>query len=208
MSSKEVNVSRAEADDPLESLTANLEAQYAAAFEQAELELAIAPPGFGFWNVWAFGPFQGPRWDPRPGRILEVNQPALVHVVVQMNRVMCANVTGFAADIQLNIFTSNTQTMQPVPSLSTSVCIETEPNKCRYHYYWRLTPSVAACLYETNICARICNCDGAGVPGYAAFVRWVWDYDPEVLRRRWGQGVRFDHPIRFGVFDPDLPCCP
>jgi hypothetical protein len=208
MSTKEVTVSRAEADDPLESLKADLEAQYAAALEEAGVELAIAPPGFGVWNVWAFGPFQGPTWNRRPGRILQVNQPALVHIVVDMDPVMCANVTGFAADFQLNIFTSNTQTMQAVPGLSTSVCIPTQLNQCRYHYFWPLTPSVAACLYETNICARLCNCDGKGVPGYAAFVRWVWDYDPEVLRQGWGPGVRFDHPIRFGVFDPDLPCCP
>jgi len=205
MSSKDVNVSRAEAEDPLESLKADLEAQYTAAVEKAEAELAIAPPGFGFWNVWAFGPFQGPVWNRRPGRILEVNQPALVQVVVQMDSVMCSNVTGFAADIQLNIFTSNIQTMQPVPSLSTSVCIATRPNQCQYFYYWNLRPSVEACLYETNICARICNCNHQYVPQYSAFVRWVRNLDFDLI---FGAPRRtFDHPIRYMVADLKGKCC-
>ena len=57
MSTKEVTVSRAEADDPLESLKADLEAQYAAALEEAS-GVTHTPPGFGVWNVWAFGPFR------------------------------------------------------------------------------------------------------------------------------------------------------
>ena len=120
MSTKEVNVSRDAADDPLESLKAHLETQFAAALEEAGVEGSHRTARV--WRLKRMGlwAIPGTCVEPGgPGRILQVNQPALVHIVVDMDPVMCANVTGFAADFQLNIFTSNTQTMQPVPGLST-----------------------------------------------------------------------------------------
>lgn len=211
MSDEERTMSRGEANEGREALQDALVARFTAALEGTEsLELAQARMGFGQWNVYAFGPWQPPR--QQPSRIIEVGDWALIHTVVVMDNVMCPNVTGFGAKIQLKYFTSNMQTMSAVPDLTRNRCIQTNYMQCYYHDFWWFRPTQAACLYETNICARICRCDGTGVPEYGGFVRWVYDYDPEILVP--GPDVpagalrRFDHPIRFAVFDPRDPCCP
>ncbi len=179
MSNRDLTVSRAEVDDLRATLKANAEAKFSAALEQATLELTEVPLLGPFeWEVYARGPYQAPVF--KPGRIIGVNQKAYIDVVVWMNESMFSTVKGFEADVLLNFWTSNTQTMLPVPRLSTQVCIEPTPapNGGMFStYIWEFTPAEAACLLETNICARLCNCEGRTVPGYAGFVRWVKDFD-------------------------------
>ena len=206
----------------------NFEAALAAKEERegAAPELTQVQPGIGAdWEIFGFGPYQRPR--AQPGRIIRVNQPAWVAVVVWMNRAMCRNVTGFGGKIELNFWTSDTQRMQPVGGLSHHCCIQTRRDRCWYLYVWRFRPAQAACIYETNICARICNCDDAPHPEYAGFVRQVYDFDPDNLwpparvplppPRRIPGGVwppggpvppnwGFDRPIRYMVYDPDASC--
>jgi hypothetical protein len=118
---------------------------------------------------------------------------------------MAQNVAGFGGKIQLNYHTSNTQTMTAT-SLTRSVCIPAVTGQRVYVDVWKFEPTEAACLYETNICARICNCNNKTVPGYAAFVRHVYDFDPDHWRPA---GWLFDHPVRFMVADPEVECdCP
>jgi hypothetical protein len=207
MGSKDLTVSRGEARDPREALKAHVEAQFAAALDKkATLELTEKPLGLPFdWEVYAFGPWQNPGQEP--GRIIALGQTAYIATVVWMNPLMCASVAGFGADVLLSFWTSNTQTMKPVPAMDHYACIPiTAGGGCFYVNVWAFQPTEAACLLETNICARLCNCEQRVVPGYAGFVRWVQDFDPEAL---WPAGPRFDHPIRYLVYDDKEKCpCP
>jgi hypothetical protein len=224
MSNDEVTV-RGEEADPGEELVAHVEAQFAAALEAktSQLELTQAPfPNA--WEVFAWGPWQYP-FDPyfNPGRIIFTGEVAYIAVAVWMNPYMCPDIVNHHDKIELSFWTSNTQTMQPVnvPGLSGTICIPTHHNKCWYVRYMRFRPTEEACLYETNICARICNCKGHTLPRYAGFVRHVYDYDPEKLWPAYPVGPPgpaappsptpgwgFDRPIRFMVADPHRRCCP
>ncbi|MBE9508353.1 MAG: hypothetical protein IMY86_09925 [Chloroflexi bacterium] len=197
-------------DDPRAILNAQVEAEVAAALEQVSLELTQAPPpvqGIRQWEVYARGPYQFPR-DPAvdPGRIIFLGEKAYIDVVVWLNPQMCAELTAFKAKIELSFWTSNTQTMRPVPAMAYSCCIFTERGKCYYVTVWEFEPTEAACVLETNICARVCNCDNTVVPGYAGFVRHVYDFDPSKLFRPPPPGWGFDRPIRYMVADPDYRC--
>ena len=199
---EELEVRRGGADAPA-TLKAQAEAQVAATLEQrAALELAEAPPGMGQWEVWARGPWQAP--GQMPGRIIELGQTAFIATVVWLDDVMLANVVGFEGKIELRYHTSNTQTMASVPAMAFACSITPRANQHYYVTVWEFQPTEAGCVLETNICARICNCKNHTVPGYAAFVRWVRDFDVDSLFPPvpWG----FDRPIRYMVYDPRIEC--
>ncbi len=173
-----------------------------------------------WWEVFAIGPFQTGAGVVAPGLADLVDQPLLPHRIIQpgetasiftvvfLNPVFpdpslsaCDIITAFNAKIELNYFTSNLQTMTAVPDLSASRCIRTDRNVCWYVDRFDFTPRDPACLYETNICARIVNCDDlpTGVQPFAAFVRWVVDLDFDLFFG--SEGLEFDRPIRFMVSD-------
>jgi hypothetical protein len=211
MPAKEVVVAEREPEDLSADLRAHVESKCQDAVDQATIELAEAPfPTIFDWEVLAWGPWQLP-FDPAvdPGRIIFVGEYATVATWVVLNPSMAQNVAGFGAKIQLSYWTSNTQTMQPVPDLSYSSCLEVYANQYYYYDYFTFRPSDPACLYEMNICARVCNCEYKTVPGYAAFVRHVFDYDPEHLGLipSPSPGWQFDRPIRFMVADDSETCC-
>ncbi len=189
-----------EGADARETLKAQVEAQVAAALEQASLELTEAPPPSD-WEIWARGPWQDPGLEP--GRIIRVNEKAYIATVVFLNQFMNNNVAAFGGKIQLNYFTSNMQTMTPISAMDYSCCLEptvtANPLGAIYVSIWEFEPTEAGCVIETNICARLCNCEKEVVPGYAGFVRWVrnFDYDNLFPPVFW----TFDHPIRYLVYD-------
>jgi hypothetical protein len=226
--SEEKSFTRGEAGGPEMDRKALLDEKLDALikWQRSRASLQLGQPA-GFWNVWALGPYQGAGLEP--GRIIQVNQPATIDIVVWLNPTYpspvsaCTLITQFAAKIELSIFTSNMQTMQPEPNLTDEVCIQTTPApaggtpNCVYTHSWTFTPTREACLYETNICARVCNCQGYGVQSYYAFVRWVKNLDPEFL---FGSPApsptvppattpdwEFNNPIRFGVFDFQAQNC-
>jgi len=210
---KEVVLER-EPQDPAANLVAAVQAKFQAAIDQArgaQEELAQAPgPLYQDWEVLAWGPWQS--WDSYqdPGRIIFVGEQALIITAVFLNRDMTKNLSGFGGSIQLSYWTSSTQTMRPVPDLDRNVCLPVTAGQYLYWDYFWFTPADAACLYEMNICARICNCNHETVPDYAAFVRHVFDFDPEHLGLLPSPtpGWTFDRPIRFMVADPKVACCP
>jgi hypothetical protein len=201
------------AGDRKAAVEAKLEALFAKRKATPSEELA-GPQDF--WDLYAVGPYQS--WDLEPSRVIEVDEEATIGVVVYLNDLYpipapvqnaCDIITGFGACIELNFFTSNMQTMQPAPQLSHHYCIPTTPGQCWYYYEWTFKPSTAACLYETNICARICNCKGEAVRQYSGFVRWVEDWEYDWIFGEFSS-YTFDHPIRFAVFDykGQDDCCP
>jgi hypothetical protein len=227
MSNEEQTFSREEGEGALEAQQAQAQAQaearFGAALEQAEteLELGRAPPGQGWWNIWAFGPWQVPwRW---PSRIIMVGEAALLHTVVWMDPfIMGPNIVGHGDKIEIKYVTSDMEDMVKAdPSLQHHFCIDTydtkpiiHPSGYYFHHWWLFRPDRPACIYETNICARICNCRNEMVREYAAWVRYVWDYDPELIRpllRPWEfhpRGWSFNDPIRFAVFAGGECNCP
>jgi len=169
-----------------------------------------------FWDVFAIGPYQ--NYAVQPSRVIEVGEPATILTVVYLNpyypypypgQNACDIITGFDAKIEFNYITSNLQTMQPVPTLSYSHCFKTTPGQCWYYDYYTFTPQYSACIYEMNICCRICNCEQYYVRQYSGFARWIEDLDYDLI---FGAGSRptFDHPIRFMVSDYQDRCttCP
>jgi hypothetical protein len=179
---------------------------------QASLELA-GPQNF--WDIFAVGPYQDPALQP--SRVIEVNEQATIRTYVYLNPFFplpypgqnaCDIITGFGASIELNYITSNLQTMQPVPELSYSYCIPTTPGQCWYWHDWVFTPQRSACIYETNICCRICNCNNRYIQQYSGFARWIQDLDYDLVFG--SPGLTFDQPIRFMVSDYRLGCenCP
>jgi len=203
--------------DPKEALKAHIEAQMAGAVQATEsvLELTTTqPPGDDVWEVFAWGPFQYTNgvFDPyvNPGRIIFTGEKAYLGVAVWMSPHMCRWVTDHQDKIILNFFTSDMQRMQPAAgNLTHHCCITTKQGgPCYYVTVWEFTPVQDACIYETNICARICNCNNNTLQDYAGFVRQVYDFDPEKLWRMPAQtpGWQFDRPVRYMVADPQEYC--
>jgi hypothetical protein len=199
-----------EGDDPRATLKANVEARIKSMMDQADLELGEAPPP-SVWEVYALGPFQTysfPAGPLPPGRIIELGETAYLITVVFLNTFMDTELTDFGAKVQLNYFTSNMQAMQPVSAMDYSCCLD--PGEVTgivtnigtfYVTVWEFEPTEAACILETNICARICNCENEVVRARAAFVRWIANLDfdlffPPVF-------YQFDHPVRYLVYDND-----
>jgi len=223
MTNDDVTFSRGD-EDPSEVLRTHIEAQLGAALDRKTSQLQLTQGPFpNEWEVFAWGPYQLP-FDPGkdPGRIIFTGQTAYIGVGVWMNPEMCLDIVNHEDKIQLSFWTSNTQTMQPVPGLSHTCCITTKQDgPCFYVIVWEFEPATPACLYETNICARICNCQGHTLPRYAGFVRHVYDFDPEKLWPAFGPapipgvpsppgaptpGWGFDRPIRYMVVDPKEDC--
>lgn len=178
---------------------------------QAALELA-GPQRF--WDVFAIGPFQD--ISLQPSRVIDVNEEATIRVYVYLNQYYpspypgqnaCDIIAGFGASIELSFVTSNMQTMQPASGLNFYHCIQTTPGQCWYWYDWTFKPQQSACIYETNICARICNCYNKYVQQYSGFARWIWDLDYDLIFG--SPGLTFDQPIRFMVSNFAIGCdCP
>lgn len=174
--------------------------------EKVSEQLAEATPPSD-WEIWAVGPYQ--TLASEPSRIIELGESAYIVTIVFLNNFMFNNVKDFGGRIRLDFHTSNTQTMEPVPAMDDYCCFEPcerEPDivlffGVLYIIVREITPTEAACVLETNICARVCNCKDEAVPGYAAFVRWVYDVDVDLFFPP--QGFVFDHPIRYLVYDND-----
>jgi len=204
-----------EAVDPGEALKAHIEAQMSEAVKalESDLELTEALPP-DLWEVFAWGPYQYRNgvFNPflNPGRIIFTDEDAYIGVAVWMNPHMCRVITDHQDKIILNFYTSDMQRMEPAAGdLTHHCCITTEQDgRCYYTTYWKFKPELAACLYETNICARICNCNNNTLQDYAGFVRQVYDFDPEKLWRMSPQtpGWQFDRPIRYMVANRQEDC--
>jgi hypothetical protein len=197
----------------VDDLTAFWEARLQGLYEQAMAtpREELAEPLY-WWEVFGLGPYQpGATTIPPadffdqpllPNRIIQVGEEAVIYALVFLNPSFpsppaCSILTNFGAKIELNYWTCNTQTCTPAPLLHARHVIELEKGQCWYLDELRFTAQEAACLYETNICARVLNCGDVPVQPFAAFVRWVYDPDSDLFfgSEEW----EFDRPIRFMV---------
>jgi len=194
--------------DPSAKLAAQVAKNFAGADQRrkAALELTEVPadPGAHDWQIFAFGPYQTP--GSMPGRIIKEGETAYIAIVVWMNDAMCRVLTQHGDKIELNIFTSDMQRMVNVADLNHYCCIQMELGHCWYVYVWELTPPHEACIYETNICARICSCSNVPIQDYAGFVRHVYDFDSETLWPPIPPTLLPPHPDASG--QPDFPTDP
>ncbi len=212
-----MNVNRGQPETPADALKKFVDSQMEEMVNRRKgaVEAELAGPQ-DFWDIYAIGPYQLPNtpppWpvNPRPYRLIQLGEKAYIVVVVWLNPIYpqpipaCANMTTHNDKIELFFYTMNTEQVKRVPALEGRVCIPTVPYQCWYTYVWEIDPTEAACLYETNICARVCNCANQMLPEYSAFVRWVEDLDYDHFFPP--QGFVFDHPIRYMVSDPKDPC--
>lgn len=208
-----------------EQRTAQIRAKLSAMVEKekakAKPELAEAPWwAYGQqWDIFAMGPYQEFQYPPGsgmpPGRIVMAGETAYIDTFVWLNPEMAAAVRSFGSCISLGYHTANTQTMKPVSDLDAKRSVDPELMKPIFSdpwlgdFYlctWKFQPKEAGCLYETNICARLCTCKDTAVPGYAAFVRWVYDFDWDAFFG--SPGWEFNNPIRYLVADAKSPCGP
>ena len=191
-----------------DALNTQCEALFTQAADAPAEQLA-GPPRF--WDVIAVGPYQVPALQP--SRVLDVGEEASILTLVYLNpnvpnpapgQNACDIITGFGGKIEISYVTSNMQTMEPVPELSDTFCIETTHGQCWYSHYWTFKPTDPACIYSTNICVRICNCNYYYVRQYSGFARWVANLDFDLI---FGAPVwQFDHPIRYMVSDYNVKC--
>lgn len=172
------------------------------------------------WEIFALGPVQsftpmGVPGPKPPGRIIFVGEKAYVTTVLWMNPMMVGMVGDVGLCFSLNYFTANTQAWKRVdaldhrhsidPALMTPVYSDPVFGDF-YVCVWEFQPQEPGCLYETNICARLCNCRDKIVRGYAGFVRWVYDFDYDAFFG--SPGWEFNNPIRYLVVDPNGECGP
>jgi len=219
---EDIVVERGEGGMTGEDLKALVEARVQGFVEQAAAtpREELAEPLF-WWDIFAIGPFQAGAGLVPPSDLLD--QPLLPHRIIQVGETAsiatvvflhpffpdpslsaCDIITGFNAKIELNYFTHNTQTMTPVSNLSRTACIHTVRNQCVYVDVFEFAPRTPACLYEMNICARVCSCDNTPIQPFGGFVRWVRDLDFDLFFG--SEGWEFDRPIRFMVSDFASPC--
>lgn len=166
------------------------------------------------WEVYAMGPYQTGAISPpgkAPGRVIFLGDVAYVTTVLWLNPNMAAHLSGMGACVNLSYHTANTQTMQPVPAMDYTCSIDPATPTFEDPFFgsfyitvWELTPEEAGCLFETNICATVCNCMGNVAPGYAGFVRWVYDFDWDEFFG--SPGIEFNNPIRYIVADKEAKC--
>ena len=167
------------------------------------------------WEIYAMGPEQNYNFtsgSPQPpGRIVFLGETAYVTTVLWLNPNMAAHLAGMGACVNLSYHTANTQTMTPVPAMDYTCSIDAatptyaDPDYGSFYItVWEFTPTETGCLFETNICGTVCNCKGNVAPGYAGFVRWVYDFDYDVFfGSQWSE---FNNPIRYLVADKDATC--
>lgn len=205
-------------EETAEDMKAFWEARLKSLYEKAMAtpREELAEPLF-WWEIYGAGPFQTGAGTIPPGtftdqpllpnRIIQVGEEATIVAIVIVNPFFpssgpsaCDILTNFGAKVELNYRTCNTETCSVGPGyLNVAHTIELEPGTCFYVDTLTFTADKAACLYETNICARVFNCRDQPVQPFAAFVRWV--YDPDIDLFFGSEVFEFDRPIRFMVCD-------
>jgi len=212
-----------------DNVKALVEAQLQASLETAMTAQRdqIAEPLY-WWEIFGYGPIQIPAplvptagfldSPLAPGKILRVGEKGYLVSVFIINPFPLPQdpgirpvdfLTVWKLPYRIDYHTSNTSTMRPVPSLTATHYGNLVPGQAYYVDVLEFTAYEPGCVFETNICARILDCE-SGHPGYghnhgkspspfAGFARSTFNLDPELFLPT--QYLEFDNPIRFMVYE-------
>jgi hypothetical protein len=213
------------ADDVKARIEAQLQASLEAAMSAPREQ--IAEPLY-WWEIFGYGPVQIPNQlvppagfldSPlAPGKILRVGEKGYLVTVFIINPFPLPQdpnirpvdfLTVWKLPYQIDYHTFNTSTGRPVPSLTATHYGNLVPGQAYYVDVLEFTAYEPGCVFETNICARILDCE-SGHPSYghgygkspspfAGFARSTYNLDPELFLPT--QHLEFDNPIRFMVYE-------
>jgi hypothetical protein len=205
----------------IEDVKAAVEARVQSAIDigkQKQQEgLEIAEPE-GWWNLWAYGPFQfiAPGGPLRPHKVIKAGESFYVATVLWLSDVVlspggptvCDLISNLACDFQLEYCTNDLCAFRRATRFSRVARQEMYPDSCYYvdvqEFYAQ--PGDESCIYEMNVCARITGCKGErSKPTLAGFATAVYDFDPDLFYPPYGPsgtpaGWKYDNPIRFMIY--------
>ena len=213
-----------------DDVKARVEAQLQAALETALTAQRdqIAEPLY-WWEIFGYGPIQIPSplvptaglldSPLAPGKILRVGEQGYLVSVFIINPFPLPQdpgirpvdfLTVWKLPYRIDYHTCNATTCQPAgPELNVTHYGNLIPGQAYYVDVLEFTAREEGCVYETNICARILDCE-SGHPGsghghtaspspFAGFARSIYNLDPELFLPT--QYLEFDNPIRFMVYE-------
>jgi hypothetical protein len=186
---------------------------------QGKLEQKMNTPKAEFaepqpwWDIYAFGPFQG--FAPFPGplapnSVIKLGQSASVITVVYLNpfdNVIAAPpttardfLTSFGSipyHVTVNTGNKSSWTLAAGAGLNTTQSGVLAPFGTTFFLNaFTFTPSTVG-LHEMNITARIGNV-GSAAP-FGGYASWIWDTDTDIFGQAPGWNVNI--PVLFEVYD-------
>ena len=185
--------------------------------QQAGVGVEIAEPE-GWWNLWAYGPFQytAPGGPLRPHKVVKVGESFYVATVLWLSDTVlspsgpkiCDLISNLACDFELEYCTNDLCALRRANRFSRTVREPLRPDQCYYVNVQQFTAVAGddSCIYEMNICGRITGCEGrGGKPPLAGYASAVFDYDADLFYPSYGPsgrpaGWRYDVPIRFMIY--------
>lgn len=184
--------------------------------QQSEVGMEVTEPE-GWWNLWAYGPFQftAPGGPLRPHKIVKVGQSFYVATVLWLSDAVlaggpsiCDLISNLACDFELEYCTNDLCAMRKATRFSRTVVEPLRPNQCYYVNVQQFTAVTGddSCIYEMNICGRITGCkDRGGNPPLAGYASAVYSFDADLFYPPYGPpgqsaGWRYDVPIRFMIY--------
>jgi hypothetical protein len=221
-----METSSSAADDVKARIEAQLQSSLEAALTAPREQ--IAEPLY-WWEIFGYGPVQIPNQlvppagfldSPlAPGKILRVGEKGYLVSVFIVNPFPLPQdpnirpvdfLTVWKLPYRIDYHTCNATTCRPAgPELNVTHYGNLIPGQAYYVDVLEFTAYEPGCVYETNICARILDCE-SGHPGYghshgkspspfAGFARSTFNLDPELFLPT--QTLEFDNPIRFMVYE-------
>lgn len=183
--------------------------QDAAAAAAAKPKTELAGPG-GWWDLWAYGPFQvtGIGGPLLPHKIVKVGEPFYVATVMFIYPVVLPGgvilvdlLTNLASEFSVQYCTADMCRVTRSTQFSRdAVTQKLVPGQNFYVDVQRFdaVAGTESCVYEMNICARITGCNPGSAPPLAGFASAIYDFDSDLIL---GTGPGFKGaPLRFQVY--------
>lgn len=206
-----------------EDVKAQIEAQLQSSLETALTtpRQEIAEPLF-WWEIYAYGPIQpGAQLVPPatflsspllPGKVIRVGEKAFIVTVFVLNPfplpqdpniIPCDFLSVWRLPYTVEYHTCNVSNCTRGPA---DLNVKHEgahlvPGQCYYVDVLEFTAREEGCIFETNICVRILDCESS-VPSaspFAGFARTTINLDPELFLP--SPLLEFDNPLRFMVYE-------
>lgn len=208
----------------------NVKAYVRAKMQSAlDTALATAQPEAGepagWVDIYSVGPFQSgavalpPGGTPLlPHAVIRVGELAQITGVLVLNPnplppsniVPCDMLSSLQLPYEIEFITLNMTNGTPAPALSTTISGNLVPGQCIYEEVFEFVPEERGCIFETNVCFRILDCQYSS-PSYspfAGFATWVKNLDdPSFLDAFLGipsppvqPGFLFNTPVRYMTY--------